>query len=83
VPLPPGSVSGEDVASIKEYFTTATMTELKDYLDRSLPAAGWALGDRLATAFFFYRGDRRLTVFIQTLNPFDGRTKVSLTISKR
>jgi hypothetical protein len=56
--------------------------ELKRYVYRSLPAAGWAFADRLTTACFFYRGDRRLMV-LQTFDLRAGKTKLEIIISKK
>jgi hypothetical protein len=89
IPLPPHSVPGEDITNINEYFTTTTMAEMRDYVYRSLPDAGWAFGDisreSLGTSLVFHRDDKRLHILIETdLDILGGRplrTKLTITIA--
>jgi HEAT repeat protein len=89
IQLPPHSVRGEDITKTNEYFTTATMAEMKDYIYRSLPDAGWAYGDSsresLGIFLVFHRGDKRLHILIETdLDILRGRplrTKLTITIA--
>jgi hypothetical protein len=86
IPLPPHSLPGEDTAKSNVYFTTATMAEMKDYVHRSLPDAGWEFGDISrqppGISLVFRRGDKRLHILLENdLDILRGRCRERLTFA--
>lgn len=70
IPLPPHSIPGEDINKNNEYFTTATVPELKVFIHQSLPDAGWTYSDisreKLGTSVVYYRDDKRLHILLES-----------------
>lgn len=86
IPLPPQSSECE--GSVNEYFTTATIAEVKEYRDRTLPHVGWIIieASRVSkgSLLTFHRGDKRLTILLQSdvdiLGRVPLRTKLTFDI---
>jgi hypothetical protein len=83
IPRAPHAVRG---AKANEYFTTATMAEVRAYHHRTLPAAGWAFVDAshegLVITLVFARDDKRLHCLIESdVNPMRGRSRTRMTFT--
>lgn len=89
IPLPPLSFPIKEIPKTNEYFTTSTIWEIKHYVDRTLPEAGWTFVDvsrvSLATSMTFRQDDKRLHLRIERRNITFGSgpsgTKLTITIA--
>lgn len=61
VESPPSCSAGSEFPTeFSSFITTATPRQMDRYITQTLPAAGWINDDRLGSAHFFRKGDRRL-----------------------
>lgn len=86
LPLPPKAQPEEKGAGASVYRTTATAVELRDYLQRSLPDAGWTLVDvsqvPRGIMAVLRRGDKRLQVLSESgINILRGTSGDNLTFT--